>query len=65
MVPEMILDERRDEVVTVVIAFVTPQFEIDASIRTRSFEKVRVQLLLEELIGQALIDEYLRSRQVF
>ena len=62
---QVILNERRDEVKTVIVAFVPAQLERKAALCTGGFEQFRFELLGEEIIPQALIDEDLaKDRRV-
>ena len=55
MMPQVIIHKRGDEVVAVIVAFVTAQFEIDAALLAGRFEEVGVQLGLKKLVGQTLV----------
>src|ERR1700674_1726422 len=54
---DVILDERFDEVVAVVVAFMAPHRHRLAGPQAGSLENVRMQLIAEEFIAQTLIDE--------
>ena len=60
VVREVVGDERRDEVVAVVVAVVAPQCERLAGGEARGLEPIGVQLLGEKLVGQALVDQQMR-----
>ena len=64
MVPEMVFHERGYEVITMVVAFVPTECEIDATLLAGRLQEVRMQLLLEKLVGKTLIDEYALGGQL-
>src|SRR6185437_5782363 len=55
--PQMVLHERGYEVIPVVVALVPAQGEPDRGLPTGLLQEMRMQLQLQELIGQALIHE--------
>ena len=61
----MVLDERRDEVVTVVVTCVDTQLERQSTFVARLLQSFRLQLLLQKRIVGALVDQYLvESRHI-
>jgi len=54
---QVLVDERRDEVVAVVVAFAHSQVEGDAGALACFAQKMRLELPLEESVACALIDE--------
>ena len=50
MMLQVIFHEGRDEIITVIVAFVSAKFEIDRLISAGSLKKVRMQFLFEKLI---------------
>src|SRR5918994_2183925 len=54
---QVILDERRDEVIAVVVTGLAPERQRIAGVLASLFQAIRHQLQLEERIGEALIDE--------
>jgi hypothetical protein len=61
MMPQVIFDDTRDEIVPVVVACMIAQCEALTDLRTRRFEEMRMQLLLQELIREPLIDQDRRA----
>src|SRR5665213_859289 len=60
--PQMIFHERRDEIVTVIVAFMSAQPQRLAGGRTGGFEEFREQLrLLQKLVGAPLIHQDFRE----
>src|SRR5687768_15672603 len=60
---EVILHERRDEVVRVIVAFVPAQRELLSRRLARFDEELRAQLAFEELVGETLVDEELEGKR--
>src|SRR5665213_4104576 len=56
MPTNVFLDERRDEIVAVIVAFAQAQIERDAGRRARGLEQVGLELGGEERVVGALID---------
>ena len=54
---KMIFDKRGNKIIAMIVAIMPPQFERTSMFFAGGFEQVRVQLLLEKLICQALIDQ--------
>lgn len=61
VVAQVVVHEALDEVVAVVVARVAAQRERLAHGRAGGLEQVRVQLLGQEFVGQALVDEDARG----
>ena len=57
MVADVIGDERRDEEVAVVVAFMLAQIERVAGFVARGAQQLWLQLLLEEAVREALVDQ--------
>ena len=57
MVPQVILHERGHEVIAVVVALVESQFERRRARAARFGEQMRLQLLVQESVGEPLIDQ--------
>ena len=57
MVDQVVLHERRDEVVPVVVAFMAPQLQRVPDFFGSLFKQVRMQLRLQKLIRQSLINQ--------
>src|SRR5688572_28791735 len=57
MMAQVILDERRDEVIAVVVTGLAPERQWIAAVLASLFQAIRHQLRLEERIGETLIDE--------
>src|SRR5690606_8999261 len=55
--PQVIFDESRDEVVAVIVPLVAPEPELETVLAAGGFERLRVQLLGEELVGEALVHQ--------
>ena len=55
--PDVIADERRNEKVAVVVAFMHAQFERVTGIGTRIAQQFRFELFFKKAIGEALIDK--------
>src|SRR5690606_10673090 len=55
---EVVVDEGTDEVVPMIVAFMAPQRERLARLAAGRFECLRMQLVFEERVGQALINQY-------
>ena len=54
---KMLMHEGRNEIIAVIISGLHPKREIDTGVRTGFGEKFGAQLLLQEAVGLALIDE--------
>ena len=61
MVLQVVVDERLDEVVAVVVPRVAAQREGLANLRACCLEQVGVQLPFQKLVRQALVDEWRAS----
>ena len=61
MKPQMILDERRDEEIAVVVAVAQPQVQRHACVFARLPQQLGLELAFEERIARALVDEQRRS----
>ena len=57
VVPQVVFDEGRDEVVAMVVALVTPQYQRLCDGFTRLLQQVRMQLLNQKFIGHPLVDQ--------
>ena len=57
MVPQVILDKARDEIVAMIVAVMSAQFERNAPFFAGCFKKLRIQFLLEKIISEPLVDE--------
>mmetsp|Transcript_94837 Transcript_94837/g.273015 ORF Transcript_94837/g.273015 Transcript_94837/m.273015 type:complete len:296 (+) Transcript_94837:1178-2065(+) len=62
VVLQVVLDVGGDEVVGVVVALLHPERQHDALVRAGLFEELGPQLLLEEIVGGALVDEEAHRR---
>jgi hypothetical protein len=60
VVTQVVLDERRDEIVPMVVTWLAPQCERVASVLSGLLEALGHQLLLEERVGEPLVDEQRR-----
>src|SRR5262249_23172817 len=59
---QVILDERADEVVAVIVARLHPQAQRLAGRRAGFLQQFGAEILLEELVGAALVDEDLAGK---
>src|SRR5581483_1168402 len=55
---QVILDERRDEVVAVIVTALHAQQQFLSGVAARGFEQLGLELLREEFVGVPLVDEY-------
>ena len=62
MVPQVVFHESRYEIITVVITCLAAQLQIDFAVRARGLKQLRIQLLLEKLVGKALVNKNLVFR---
>ena len=60
---QVLFNERRNEVIAVVIALVATNFERQTAFGTGLFEQLRFELFLEKGVGEALVDEYFAVRR--
>src|SRR2546423_14737643 len=61
MKSKMVLDERGDEEIAVIVAVLKSQLEWNAEIPTRGTQQFRLELAFEERIVGPLIDQYWRT----
>lgn len=62
MMRDVIIDERGDEVVAVIIAILHAHLDLVGGALRSSLERLWLELLLQEFVICALIDEYIQGR---